>query len=220
MNPSLRLSRIHYPVDVLGPGRRVGIWLQGCTLACSGCLSRDTWDPGAGTATTVDDVVAVVLELTDGHVVDGVTVSGGEPFQQPDALMTLLARLRSALDARGSIRPVDILVYSGFALDVLRVDHSEVLAQIDALIPEPYAISNPSPGRWRGSGNQPLVLLSGLGAQRYTSEDADELGAGIQVVVDDESVWMIGIPRRGDLPRMERLLAERGIRMSQSSWRP
>ena len=37
------LNKAHYPVTTLGPGRRIGLWLQGCTLACPGCVSRDTW---------------------------------------------------------------------------------------------------------------------------------------------------------------------------------
>ena len=39
----MRLSRLHHPVTTLGPGRRAGIWFQGCTIRCPGCMSVDTW---------------------------------------------------------------------------------------------------------------------------------------------------------------------------------
>ncbi len=42
----LSLSRVHFPVTTLGPGRRLGIWFQGCSIRCPGCISADTWGPG------------------------------------------------------------------------------------------------------------------------------------------------------------------------------
>lgn len=41
------LSRLHFPVTTLGPGRRIGVWFQGCSIRCAGCISRDTWETGA-----------------------------------------------------------------------------------------------------------------------------------------------------------------------------
>ena len=44
----IAINKAHFPVTVLGPGRRIGIWLQGCSIHCKGCVSQDTWaaDPG------------------------------------------------------------------------------------------------------------------------------------------------------------------------------
>lgn len=42
---NLALSRMHFPVTTLGPGDRIGIWFQGCSIRCTGCISKDTWDP-------------------------------------------------------------------------------------------------------------------------------------------------------------------------------
>lgn len=43
-----RLNKIQYPVYNLGPGRRVGIWVQGCDLGCEGCVNQTLWGRGAG----------------------------------------------------------------------------------------------------------------------------------------------------------------------------
>ena len=43
---SVSISRLHFPVTTLGPGHRIGIWFQGCSIRCEGCLSMDTWAPG------------------------------------------------------------------------------------------------------------------------------------------------------------------------------
>lgn len=211
----LRLDRIHHPVTALGPGRRVGIWFQGCSIGCAGCLSRDTWDHAAAAETTVEQVVATVARLCpDG--VDGVTISGGEPFEQPAALHALVRALRSWGRSTGG--EPDVLVYSGRGLSDLLAEHPEVLADLDALIPEPYQAQLPPTAGWQGSGNQPLVLLSELGHARFAGADR-AAAPQLQVAVSDGTVWMIGIPRPGDLPRLSAALATRGIELREVSWR-
>ena len=111
------INRLHWPVTVLGPGRRVGIWFQGCSIGCPGCVSRDTWAaPDPGDQVSVGDLVDRIDALTDDGVsglIDGVTVTGGEPFEQPEALEELLPALREWLDSRDAVS-ADLLVYTGF----------------------------------------------------------------------------------------------------------
>src|SRR3972149_472528 len=45
---NIAINKAHFPVTVLGPGRRLGLWLQGCSIRCPGCVSQDTWEAGAG----------------------------------------------------------------------------------------------------------------------------------------------------------------------------
>ena len=56
----LYLSRIHFPVTTLGPGRRIGIWFQGCSIRCKGCVSADTWGTGKG-GVSIDEIMTVSL---------------------------------------------------------------------------------------------------------------------------------------------------------------
>ena len=84
----LRISRLHYPVTVLGPGRRIGIWVQGCSIGCPGCLSQDTWSPDAAEPVSVARVIETCRRVSKDEL-DGVTISGGEPFDQPDGLRCL-----------------------------------------------------------------------------------------------------------------------------------
>ena len=89
------VSRLHFPVTTLGPGRRVGLWFQGCSLRCPGCISVDTWDAGLGGTTVAELLGAIEALMPDAC---GLTVSGGEPFEQPAALAEVLRfwRRRSA----------------------------------------------------------------------------------------------------------------------------
>lgn len=108
-HPELNVARIAMPIQSLGPGRRVGLWVQGCTIGCAGCASTDTWNPTSGLTLSVDDVARKLGELLS--TADGLTISGGEPFQQPDALAELLRALRRdrQLDGR------DVLIFTGYA---------------------------------------------------------------------------------------------------------
>ena len=216
---TLELNKAHWPVTVLGPGRRIGLWVQGCTIGCRNCVSQDTWprDPQKRIA------VSKLLDWCRGiakDALDGITISGGEPFEQP-------VGLRALLDGLGQWRndaklDFDILCYSGYSLAKLQRNHASLLALLDAIIPEPYVEGKPLTHLWRGSGNQPLVPLSARGRERYASyvdAAADSDGKRMQVAVEGGRVWMIGIPARGDMARVETLCAERGLELQNVSWR-
>jgi len=207
----LRIARIHYPITVLGPGRRAGIWFQGCTIGCEGCMSRDTWDPGSGHSMDVGDVCDIVMAARSDEGLDGVTISGGEPFQQPQGLRSLCAELRRRWP------DVDILAYSGYPLGRLRRAHPGILELLDALVAEPFIAGRPTEARWQGSSNQELTILSGQAEVQYATA-LDVPGSRLQVTVDEEGVRVVGIPRRGDLERMRRALLDRGLELQDVSW--
>ena len=207
------LNRLHYPVTVLGPGRRIGLWVQGCSIGCPGCLSRDTWAISQDARIEVEEVVQW---CRDHKAVDGVTISGGEPFQQPEALLELLVQL----DAwRCEYAPwMDFLCYSGLPWAKLRRDFPEILARLDALIPEPFVESLPTDAAWRGSANQTLIPLSALGRQKYAAVDAPVDGDRLQVSAAEGQIWLIGIPGRGALDRTLAAAEQRGISVETTSW--
>ena len=218
----LRVNKAHFPVTTLGYGRRLGLWVQGCSIGCKDCVSQDTWDAHGGW--TVD--VAQVLDWCDarrGEAIDGITVSGGEPFEQPQGLATLL----EALDRwrRGIDAPFDMLCYSGMPLQRLERRHPEILDRLDALIPEPYVHlrarkATSTVGRWRGSDNQPIVPLSALGQERYGAASEDDPQAPrLQVSVERGAVWFIGIPQPGDMARLQQRVAAKGVVLQEPSWR-
>lgn len=212
----IAVNKAHFPVTVLGPGRRLGIWLQGCSIRCRGCVSRDTWDEDAGRLLPVDALLDWCRGVA-GACLDGVTLSGGEPFDQPQALQCLLNgfaawRTRDALD-------FDLLCYSGWPMRELERRHPRVLALLDAVIPEPFIDARPTARPWRGSENQPIVPLTPLGVARYGAADAHVHDPRLQVRVDGERIWYIGIPRHGDMDRLENRCRERGLEFKGVSWR-
>jgi anaerobic ribonucleoside-triphosphate reductase activating protein len=213
---NVAINKVHHPVTALGPGRRVGIWLQGCSIRCAGCASLDTWAPDPRLDTTIDALMRWIGALPVDEI-DGFTLSGGEPFDQPDALTALLGALAAWRAVHD--RAADILAFSGYPLARLERRYPGVLAGLDAVIAEPFRRDRPTKLVWRGSANQRLVPLSPLGRERYGPYvDLEVERPPIQVAVDD-SIWYVGVPRAGDLQRLEGMLAAAGVHQEGVSWR-
>lgn len=212
MNQEIAVSRLHFPVTKLGPGRRVGIWVQGCSIRCPGCISVDTWASGRG-QTTVNEVLETIIPWIPSA--DGFTISGGEPFDQPAALAVLLAGIRRLSQA-------DILVFTGYSIEAIGPHLSEMEGLIDALIADPFDRAAPQTLALRGSDNQRLVLLTALGRRRFAEyerrADARERSLDIMFGADGE-VWIAGIPARDDFIRLQRLLRDGGADVAISQAR-
>ncbi|MFZ6679602.1 4Fe-4S single cluster domain-containing protein [Undibacterium sp. Tian12W] len=216
----IAINKAHFPVTVLGPGRRIGIWVQGCSIGCKGCVSQDTWARDGSKEMTVAGLLSWCREVSAGQF-DGITISGGEPFEQPKALHALLDGLHHWRNSSGV--DFDILCYSGHPLATLQKKHAGLLQKLDALIPEPFIASKPLTQAWRGSANQPLVLLSDRARARmqtYVDAPIDEQDKRIQTMIDGQRVWYVGIPARGDMQALEQLCASRGLSFDSVSWRP
>jgi len=205
----IAISRLHFPVTTLGPGRRLGLWFQGCSIRCAGCISADTWRSGSADTTLAQLLAQLAPWLQQA---DGVTISGGEPFDQPEALAALL-------DALPLQPQQDVLVYSGHPLERLQATAALRSGRIDALICDPYVGSAPQTLPLRGSDNQRLFLLTARGRERFAqyAQPLDERARALDLMFDDGgSVWLAGIPRPQDLQRLRALLQAQGHRITTS----
>ncbi|MFF5225130.1 4Fe-4S single cluster domain-containing protein [Dactylosporangium sp. NPDC000521] len=214
-----RVARSFFPVTALGPGRRLGVWFQGCPIACPGCMSRDTWTADGGREVP-DAWFGDVWAAASTRGATGLTVSGGEPTEQPEALLALLRAVRSAAVPPGA-DPADVLVYTGRELEDFEALVPGGLGLVDAVITGPFRVAEPTTLIWRGSANQRLHLTSDLGRQRYArfmTHRPDR--PPIQVVVDEHTVSYVGVPRTGDLVRMEQSVRTAGVKLGRPSWRP
>jgi anaerobic ribonucleoside-triphosphate reductase activating protein len=198
------VSRLHFPVTALGPGRRVGLWLQGCSIRCPGCISVDTWDPGVGTmpvAEVLDRLSALASEA------DGLTVSGGEPFDQPDALAAVLAHWRA-------VAGTPTLVFTGREFDDVQAWLSNHPGLVDALVTGPFHSDLPQTLALRGSDNQRIHALTAAGAAVLSYDrPACEADRRLDIAFDEQGhAWLAGIPARGEMARLRRVLAAAGHR--------
>jgi anaerobic ribonucleoside-triphosphate reductase activating protein len=159
---------------------------------------------------------AVVDWLDSVGPVDGVSVSGGEPFQQPEALADLLA---AVAEWRGD-GAVDVLAFSGYAWPRLAAEpaFAPALGYCDAVVAGPYVDARNTGAPLRGSDNQRIVTLTALGAARY-GQGVDLPPRRMQVASEGDRIRFIGLPQRGDLDRVVAGLAARGVAVESVSWR-
>jgi len=204
----LALSRLHFPVTTLGPGRRIGVWFQGCTIGCRGCISPDTWAHGRGLTT-----VAAVMDAMSPWIAgaEGLTVSGGEPFEQADALAALLQSWRARSSA-------SVLVFTGFTHEAIRPWIQAHPGLIDAIVCGPFDRAAPQTLALRGSDNQTLHVLTQAGggfAQYERLVEASD--RRLDVMFDDGGgAWFAGIPARDDFRRLTRALKAAGHQVTRS----
>ncbi|QDV68991.1 anaerobic ribonucleotide reductase-activating protein [Rosistilla carotiformis] len=198
MTQSISISRIHYPIHSLGFGTRVGVWFQGCQIQCPGCVSRDTWAAGTDPI-SLDQLTQTLAPWT--AQADGLTISGGEPFDQPDAVAALVDWWRTK-------NVGDVLLFSGYSAEVLWTRHSDIVSKLDVLISDPYDAKQPQTQPLRGSDNQRMNLLTPLAAERYASLDDSP---ALDLCFDDDTVWIAGIPKPNAMAEIRKRLAAMGF---------
>ena len=150
----LRVATVVAETEAEGPGRRFAVWLQGCSIRCAGCCNPEMFDARRGDETSPAELAA---RIPAG--VEGITLLGGEPFEQP-AGAAEFARLAKA-------RGLTVMVFSGYTLAELRArpDAGELHALVDLLVDGRYdqALPEPAPPagrRWIGSANQTMHYLT------------------------------------------------------------
>lgn len=150
---SIWLYRVYHNSVVDGPGRRSVIQTAGCSIRCAGCFVPQTHERENGTLVSITSIVDEVLSKRMHH--DGVTILGGEPFDQPGPVAELVSRLKH--------HGINITVYSGHTFDQLikrklpTIDY--ILTHIDLLIDGPFDSSQgEGTGEYRGSRNQRLIF--------------------------------------------------------------
>ncbi len=148
---SMWLYRIYHNSVVDGPGRRSVVQVAGCTIRCPGCYVPETHDRYNGKLVSVSSILSEILSSRTEH--DGVTILGGEPFDQAATVAELVSRLKRF--------NIQVLVYSGYTLGTLFARHDPcidyILTHIDLLVDGPFNQSlNAETEEYRGSSNQQL----------------------------------------------------------------
>ena len=153
-----------------GPGRRVSIFVSGCTNRCEGCFNEETWDFAYGQEWTAELEQSVIDELSLGYY-QGLTILGGEPFelQNQQTVLQIIRRVRR--DVPGA----DIWVYTGCIYDTDLAPGGrryteftdEILDSIDVLVDGPFMLPLKNISlRFRGSENQRILDMKEL--RRHT----------------------------------------------------
>ena len=201
----LTISHILYPVYNLGPGSRIALWFQGCSIHCPGCLNPESWDFSGGRKIELMEIYMAILEIAEDYA--GISISGGEPFDQYDALVLLCSMLKANTK-------LDILVFSGYDLPTLKSKHPDLhfLDVIDYLIDGPFVAENMAAEGLKGSANQCAYRFEAGLAIPIPDIESSKV-CSVQVTAD-HSAYLSGIPRQGEMDKLVKLLNNEG-----TTWR-
>ena len=166
-------SRLHKS-RANGPGTRAVLWLQGCPFDCPGCFNPTLRDFRGGEKIPVDGLIEWALSLKG---IDGISISGGEPTEQIQALNVFLSAVREKTD-------LSVLLFSGRSeKEIFKlVGGRELLGMIDVLIEGQYnrELANP-PGMWPSSANQNIRFLT----DRYNRDSFSGLPE-IEIIITEQ----------------------------------
>lgn len=182
----LNIYRICEKSSALGPGTRFVIWVQGCIQHCKGCITPQSRPLEINHLISVNTLAQSIIESKN---INGITISGGEPFLQAKNLTKLLETVLSS-------RPeLNVIAFSGYTIEQLISDRAQKLLHLmDLLIDGPY-IEELNDGKGlRGSSNQRLHFLTNK--LLPFKEQLEKGGRNNEVILESNGMHIVGIPRK------------------------
>lgn len=192
-NINLEIIKIHnYEncTEALGPYKRFALWVQGCNKDCKGCMTPESRDINSGIDIDINKLVEVIIKSED---IEGITISGGEPFLQARELLNLISKVKS-------IKDIGVIIYTGYTYNEL-LNNSDpnnetvkkLLNYCDLLIDGPYKDELNDGLSLRGSSNQNIISLT----ERYKSiidNYYNKKGRKVEFIVKSNEKCIIGVP--------------------------
>lgn len=136
-----------------GPGRRAVVWVQGCKRNCAGCFNQDMRPMEEKQLVDPEELARRILAIDN---IEGITFSGGEPFEQAGALADLAKQLKAG--------GLNLVIFTGYTFDELLTGNNQegrrLLELADLLVAGPYERDLPAGDYLRASLNQQLVFLT------------------------------------------------------------
>ena len=147
----IRLYGVVHDSIVDGPGLRYTLFTQGCLHHCPGCHNPQSWDINGGYE---EDIETIVADILSNPLLDGITLSGGEPFLQVKPLKILVSQIKAQTS-------LHIMIYSGYVYeDILKLgqDAIDLLSLCDTLVDGRFVLSLRSLELiYKGSSNQRII---------------------------------------------------------------
>lgn len=193
------VARVLYPVEVLGPGKRVGIWFCGCPRRCKGCSNPELWEFQDRYYTSPQTVYELVLQIAKKQPIDGFTITGGDPLYQADDLQRLVTLLKTISE--------DILVYTGYSINEICIDK---LNGIAVLIDGEYIKSRNNNCILRGSDNQVIHILDQRYEEKYTAYLHHNRNQ-IQNFMTSDGVISVGIHKPNFMNELDKAISGKGV---------
>jgi len=191
----LKLYNLLESTKVLGPFNRFALWTQGCPFSCLGCMTPDSQPLEGGVEYDLRELEQLILKQKD---IEGLTITGGEPFLQVEALVELIVSVCKK-------KNLGIVVYTGYTLKEITLDlnKQKLLKHVDILIDGQYINELNDGIGLRGSFNQNVYQLT----DRYRDVFHDYYNKkqrDIEVYLNKEEFIIAGIPKQERLEQFKK----------------
>ncbi|MER7441573.1 4Fe-4S single cluster domain-containing protein [Micromonospora avicenniae] len=198
----MSLARFLASTRAEGPGDRTAIWLQGCTIRCAGCFNPHMWTFRGGEQLPPDELAARILDAGT----EGLTLLGGEPFDQAAALAKVTSVVRQAGRS--------VMTFTGYtslqlreAAEAGRNDVAALLGNTDLLVAGPFLRDRIDTVRpWVGSTNQEFILLN----DRFPHLLDDVQRAHDRIEISVDASGQIAVNGWAELELLDELLSSVG----------
>jgi len=150
---TLRLLMTYKETIVDGEGLRYSLYFAGCSHACPGCHNEYSWNPKHGNVLTYDKLEEIAKEINENTLLDGITISGGDPLFNPADMLKVLKFLKEKTKK-------NIWLYTGYTLEQVREDElrRKCLEYVDVLVDGRFVKELYDPNlKFRGSSNQRII---------------------------------------------------------------
>lgn len=197
------VARLLYPVHALGPGNRIAIWMCGCKKRCPMCANPElqAFDPERDI--TPAALVEIITSLAASHDVTGLTITGGEPFEQTEELYHFLRNVRHLFS--------DIMAFSGYTLFELEsrndIHTKQILDLLDVLVDGEYIDEQNNGSALRGSDNQTIHIFN----ERLTAIYDKYISSGrlFENFESPEGIISVGLHYQGFIQEFHERLSQR-----------
>ena len=137
----MRIAGVETCSFVNGEGCRYVVFVQGCKHHCKGCQNPDTWAFDGGREVPVEDIVA---DIKKHKFIDGITLSGGDPYYQQRECKKLLALLPD----------MNVWIYTGFEWN--RIKSLPLTKLADTVVTGKFKEEMKCEDKMYGSSNQEI----------------------------------------------------------------
>ena len=134
---------------LFGPGYRLVLFCQGCSIHCKGCINQHLWEFGVGKNISTQEIVELCSQT------EGITLHGGEPLDQSDGLLDVVKSLKIANKT--------IILFTGYKFKELKTTtQRQVWKMSDLVVSGRYEQSKRDIYlQFRGSSNQRVYKHKG-----------------------------------------------------------
>jgi anaerobic ribonucleoside-triphosphate reductase activating protein len=167
---------------VNGPGKRFVIWVQGCSLDCPGCFNPQSHPQQKGYQTTPEYVLNQIQNIQDS--IEGITISGGEPFQQilPLEKICRLVKQNTSLG---------VILFTGYSKPELErmPKYSSIFPNTDLIISGRFMLNQRIAQGLIGSANKEFIF----NGTRYHKSQFENIPESEVLIQADGEIKISGI---------------------------